>query len=643
MRKSDRDGQSAVVDADGPRMGTIAMELNRRAALGALGTLGALALTSSQSAEAGQVKVGMTMHNKGVSGKMTGAQAIVAALAVERTRCVFGVPGAQNNELWDAMKSQGLPYLLVTNEASASVMADGAARATGEVGVFSVVPGPGLTNAMTGIGEALYDSVPIVGIITDVDRRPNAPIGQVHGLNNADLLLPICKGVYEVGHVQDLPMVVHKAFQLARAGEPGPVAIVVPYTMLLDAWNYNVQPPEPEPLVWDEPTYAKALNLLADRRQRVGIYAGMGCADATESLIQVAEMLQAPVATSVSGKGAIPDGHPLAVGWGYGSYGTRAAEKAFEKVDVVLAVGVRFSEVSTAGYSLPKVKSIIHVDANPENLARNVAAEVALCSDSRLFLDHLLADRAVLQRPYNQNVYHTIKCSKDQDMTANGKVMTHNAVDPMFFLLQLRQAFCPDDLVMVDVTASTHWASEVISVPGPRRYFTPADNQSMGWAVPAAIGAQLVRPDVRVACVTGDGCFLMSGMEVSTAAREGLPVKFFILDDGAYHYMQMLQKPTFRRTTATELARLDFAALAAGLRVSYNEIASNLDVPNGIARAIATPGPVLTRVCIDYGDREIRWLTTIRRQYVRHLTREQQVRFLRRVVYRSADFRVDND
>ena len=134
----------------------------------------------------------------------------------------------------------------------------------------------------------------------------------------------------------------------------------------------------------------------------------------------------------------------------------------------------------------------------------------------------------------------------------------------MFFLSQLRAALGPDELIFVDVTAATHWASETIEVPGPRRYFTPADNQSMGWAIPAAIGAQRVRPDRQVVCVTGDGCFLMSAIETSTAVRAGLPVKFFVLDDGAYHYMQMLQEPVYRRTTATEIARIDFAAFAAG-------------------------------------------------------------------------------
>ena len=150
----------------------------------------------------------------------------------------------------------------------------------------------------------------------------------------------------------------------------------------------------------------------------------------------------------------------------------------------------------------------------------------------------------------------------------------------------------PEELIFVDVTASTHWASEAIEVPGPRRYFTPANNQSMGWAIPAAIGAQRVRPDRQVVCVTGDGCFLMSAIEISTAARAGLPVKFFVFDDGAYHYMQMLQEPVYRRTTATEIARIDFAAFAQSMGLAFNQITDNADAQPVSQRALATPGPV---------------------------------------------------
>jgi acetolactate synthase-1/2/3 large subunit len=316
--------------------------LNRRELLAAGAAVGAAAAalsTSGQHAEAG-VELGRYTRRAGVQGRMTGAQATAAALACHGVRCVFGVPGAQNNELWDAFKARGVPYLLVANEASASVMADASARATGDVGVFSVVPGPGLTNALTGIGEALMDSIPIVGIVTDVDRSPHAPIGQVHGLNNGAIVRPVVKELLEVRHAAEIPGAIFQAFQVARMGEPGPVAVLIPYPFFNDAWDYDTPVPPPLPLPFDEQAYARVLCYLKDRRQRVGIFAGLGCVEAGDSLAAVAEMLQAPVATSVSGKGCIPDAHPLAVGWGYGKQGTKAAEKAFKDVDIVLAVGV---------------------------------------------------------------------------------------------------------------------------------------------------------------------------------------------------------------------------------------------------------------------------------------------------------------
>ncbi len=156
-----------------------------------------------------------------VQGKMTDAQAAAAALCCHEVRCVFGIPGAQNNVSFGTRRKRNRSlYLLVTHEASASVMADAAARATGQVGVFSVVPGPGLTNALTGIGEALYDSIPIVGIVTDIDRSPHAPIGQVHGLANAEILRPVVKALIEVRHQAEIPGALFGAFQIAAAGEP---------------------------------------------------------------------------------------------------------------------------------------------------------------------------------------------------------------------------------------------------------------------------------------------------------------------------------------------------------------------------------------------------------------------------------------
>jgi acetolactate synthase-1/2/3 large subunit len=571
-----------------------------------------------------------------VRGRMTGANAAVRALLLECTPCVFGVPGAQNNEFWDAMKTHGMPYMLVTNEYSASIMADAASRVTGRVGTFAVVPGPGITNALTGVGEALYDSVPIVGIVTDISRQPGAPIGQVHGLPNAALLRPVCKAVYEVRHAAQIPGAIHQAFCVAKSGEPGPAAVVIPYDCYTQVWDYDEPIPTGPPPMLDEVAYQRALRVLSDRRCRVGIYAGLGCMDAGPQLAAVAEMLQAPVATSVSGKGAIPESHPLAVGWGYGKQGTRTAEKTFAKdVDTVLAVGVRYSENSTANYAIPAHAKLIHVDANRNNLGKNVRTDVCVEADSGVFLSRLLGDADCLQRPANPKLVQRIAGLKKVDRCNYETPATCSAVDPAYFLAMLRQAMGCDGLVFVDVTASVHWAAEAYEVGGPRRFFTPANNQSMGWTIPAAVAAQRVALDRRVAAVVGDGSFLMTGLEASTASRMALPVKFFVLEDGAYHYMQMIQEPTFRRTTATEITELDHGAMARALRMSFNAIGANDDVPTGIRRALAAPGPVLTSVRITYGSREIRWLETLKGQYIEGLDRGERLRMASRVAKRT--------
>src|SRR5271156_4278888 len=245
-----RGGRAEILAGKEPS--NVSTKLNRREVLVAGGAVGAAAAVAAlgSKAEAG-VELGRYARRVGVQGKMTGAQATAAALACQGVRCVFGIPGAQTNELWDAFKARSIPYLLVATESSAAVMADASARATGEVGVFSVVPGPGLTNALTGIGEALFDSIPIVGIVSDIDRSPRAPIGQVHGLANAAILRPVVKGLIEVRHQAEIPGALFQAFQAARMGEPGPVAVLIPYPLLSAAWDYDSPVPPPCPVPFD--------------------------------------------------------------------------------------------------------------------------------------------------------------------------------------------------------------------------------------------------------------------------------------------------------------------------------------------------------------------------------------------------------
>lgn len=622
------------------------MEFSRRGLLEGLAVAGGAAAVGVLSPSANAGPLNRLRQQPGwVVGKLTGAQAVAEALKAEGCDTVFGIPGAQENELWDEFKARGVPYLLAAHEFAAACMADGYARVTGRVGVLCVVPGPGVTNALTGLGEALLDSSAVVAIVGDVANGDKYRPFQVHSLDTVGLLKPVTKCVLPVCDVRQIPGAVRHAFRLAASGEPGPVAVVIPFNLLIEAADFRSAPPAEPALPFDEAAFERAVAILVDRRSRVGIYAGYGCMEFPEQLAAVAEVLQAPVATSISGKGVINEAHPLAVGWGFGPHASEVAEKAFKPdplhplrsgVNTLLAIGVKFSEVSTGYYGNPRPRNVIHVDANAFNLGKVVPADVCVHGDAGLFLTRLLERCDQLRRPADPLLLTRIRHLKsDHDRKLCAILPGKCGLDPLALIAALRRQLPEDAQLFTDVTVSEHLAAEFYRVCRPRTYFNPVDNQAMGWSLPAAIGAQRACPGRIVATLTGDGCFLMAMQELSTAARECLPVKFFVLDDRAYHYMQMLQQPAYRRTTATMLAKLDYRALAQGFGVAYQEVTPADDLDASIANAVGYPGPVLVRVLTDYGDRKIRWIEAVRDRFVKELTPTQKARFLARVAARS--------
>ncbi|VTS06982.1 thiamine pyrophosphate-binding protein [Tuwongella immobilis] len=625
--------------------------LNRRDWIQSTALLtGAAAVSTTQSASA---EIHGLRADGTVTGSLTGAMAVVDTLRSEGVRCVFGIPGAQENELWDTFKQRGLDYLLVTHEFSASCMADGYARASGQPGVLCVVPGPGVTNAMTGLGEALLDSIPLVAIVGDIARGEKYRPFQVHALDQVALLKPVTKAVYLVESVEQIPDAIRTAFAQAKCGEPGPVAVVIPWTLFIEKAGVHSPPRGPQPVPWDEANFQAALAILRDPRRRVGIYAGLGCMDSGPTLACVAELLQAPVATSVSGKGCIPETHRLAVGWGYGAHATRTAEKIFageplhpfrSGVDTLLAIGVKFSEVSTGFYSNPQPKTVIHVDANACNLGQVLQTDVKVHADANVFLQRLLGCGEMIRRPTDERLLNRIATLKADDAAEHARdLRTDSGVEPTALILALRRAIPANGLFYVDVTVSEHTAAEAYTTCLPRTYFNPTDNQAMGWSIPAAIGGAVACPGRVVATLTGDGCFLMSALELSTAAREQIPVKFFVLDDHTYHYMQLLQQPAYGRTTATVLAKMDYCSLARGLGIGYLEIHQPGNLDAQVRHALACPGPILIRVRTQYTTRPVRWLESVRGRFTDELSTRQKARFLARIGARSLHLRDRSD
>jgi len=455
----------------------------------------------------------------------------------------------------------------------------------------------------------------------------------------------VCKAVFPVQTVGQIPGAVRQAFVTARSGEPGPVAVVVPYNLFIEAHDFRCPPPAVPAPTFDEAAFQRALPFLADPKARIGIYAGAGCMAFPDELTAVAELLQAPVATSVSGKGVISECHPLAVGWGFGAHASEVAEKVFagevkhplkSGVTTLLAIGVKFSEVSTGYYGNPQPKHVIHVDANACNLGRVLRTDVCVHADAGIFLGRLMACADKVRRPADAMLVARIRELKSDAAKELCAVPAAKCgVDPLALIASLRKALPEDAMLFTDVTVSEHLAAEHFRVTKPRTYFNPVDNQAMGWSIPAAIGAQRVHHGRTVATLTGDGCALMSALEISTAARESLPVKFFILDDQAYHYMQMLQKPAYLRTTATILAKMDYRALAQAFGVAYIEIVAHAELDAKVRGAVCHDGPVLVRVATDYGKRSIRWVEAVRKKYTQELSAAQKARFLARIGSRA--------
>ena len=534
--------------------------------------------------------------------KMRGGDIVVRALEDEGVTLTFGIPGTHNIELYDALeRSTKIRPILVTDEQSASFMADAVSRTSETIGVANVVPGAGVTHTLSGVGEAYMDNVPLL-VLTCGIRLDTGRAYQLHDIDQLAILRPVTKAALRPERSEDIYATVRRAIRLARAGTPGPVAVEIPANLYLLSQD-------PGPLSFDEPVQTgptgeeqvDAVAKALDGARRVVIYAGAGAARAGDRLRSLAEKLQAPVATTIQGKGVLSERHPLWLWCGLGRSAPAFVSEVTDPCDVMLAIGCRFGEVATASYGLTPPETLIHVDIAPEVLGRNYPATIAVEADADRFLTALLPH--VRERAADTELvaaiargHAIVRAEAERDASPTG-------VTPALLFRALQKHARPATIYATDSGNGTFLAMEHLRLEQMGCFIAPVDYSCMGYGVPAAIGAKFANPDRDVVALVGDGALLMTGLELLTASSYNVAPLVFVLRDGELGQIAQFQRTALNRDTCSILPEYSVEDLATLTRCEFVTIKSDGALDAAISKAfdIARTGkPLLVDVAIDY-------------------------------------------
>ena len=492
---------------------------------------------------------------------MTGAQALIQSLVREGVEVVFGLPGVQIMEAYNAFYDQpGIRLITVRHEQSAGYMADGYARTTGRVGVALVVPGPGALNAAAAIGTAFAASSPVLLVSGQIDSNSlGQRKGALHEVNDQlDVFKPITKWNARTTKPEEIPRLVHMAVQHTLDGRPRPVEIEIPFDVLPASADMELL--EREGTVKQAPDPAKvkqAAELLA-RAERPLIWAGGGCreADITTELADLAEALNAPVITTPEGKGAIAENHPLSLGTFY--YGHGPAYYSLPQADVILAIGSRMNMNPRTPWSLHSGQTVIQIDADPEELGRNVEPQVGMVADAKLGVNELLAELggSTKASQWNNGEMVEIRRQAAEDLRRLAPLQVE--------IIETMREELEDDAIMVaGTTEVAYWGHLAFPVLKPRSYLTSSYFATLGYAFPTALGAKVGNPNRQVVATIGDGGFMYASSELSTAVQEGINVVMLVFNNGLLGASRADQMNRYQgRTIGTELHNPDFAQLA---------------------------------------------------------------------------------
>ncbi len=582
--------------------------------------------------------------------RRSGAREVVRALEDEGIPFTFGIPGTHNIELYDALgESESVEPILVTDEQSASFMADAVWRASGRLGCVNLVPGAGLTHAMSGIAEAYMDNVAMLVLGCGI-RRDTGHAFQLHDVDQLAMAAPVTKAQLRVERGQDLYATIRRACGIARSGAPGPVIVEVPANLYMvphSGGGPTAEEPGTPPRA-EEPgapptspaapeLVARAAEILSEAKRPL-LYLGLGAAGAGDTLVELAGKLEAPVSTTFSGKGVFPESHPLFLWPGFGDAAPKFVRAVARGCDATLAIGCRFSEVATGSYGLEPPGPLVHVDIEPQALNRNFAADVAIEADSAAFVSALLP--LVGARPDDRRLRDEIRTGHDAVREswreiAEGKEPAAG-VSPFLLLKSLQERFGPDAIFTSDSGNGTFLAVEHLRLDRPGRLLAPVDYSCMGYAVPAAIGAALACPESRAIALAGDGAFLMTGLELLTAASHRVPVLVAVLRDRELAQIAQFQDVALGRKVASRLPDFDLTALCAGLGVECVPLSENGEIAAALerARAVLDNGaPCVIDVAIDYSSKTYFTRGVVKTNFLR-LSWPDRLRMLGRAVAR---------
>ncbi|KIF81515.1 thiamine pyrophosphate-binding protein [Noviherbaspirillum autotrophicum] len=573
--------------------------------------------------------------------KKTAAWLAVYAMEQLGIKFTFGIPGVHNTELYDELNnSQSVTPVLVTHEGGAAFMADGVSRAAGDtIGALAIVPAAGFTHAASGIGEAFLDGIPMLifsgGIRTDTGKRY-----QLHEIDQMELAKPLTKAAFRVLRHEDVVPTIFEAYRIATGGEPGPVLIEIPVNLQLfpgevgELPRWQAQPVQQAP---ERAVIRRAADMLLGA-QKTGLFVGWGARAATDELVAIAELLQAPVSTTLQGLSTFPGDHPLHAGFGFSPSAVPAARNAFKDCDAMLAVGTHFGEIPTGSFSAVVPRNLVHVDINPDVFDANYPGAVNIAGDAKATLAALLAELKA-RGPRAANTELRAQIARDK-RAYREEWYAHDSkgrVNPARFFDELRRQMPDDAVTVLDDGNHTFLTAELFPIHPGGRLLTPTDFNAMGYAVPAAIGAKLAQPDMEVFAIVGDGCFMMTCMEIVTAAANRLGVIYFVFHDGELSQIAQAQQIPYNRKPCTVLAGPNIEGIALATGAAYVAMPDEKAIAGAIseARRIAAGGrPVIVDVAIDYSKRTAFTSGTAKSTFKR-FPLSQRVRFAGRALMRK--------